>query len=301
MSSVLKALQRLEKQRSFEEISIRSDLNTVDASTVIRRKARRNHRSKRRRLIGLIVLVIGIGTLFVLAKTVFWNPHPDDDGTLPGKTISKIPELTTAPEVKKPVFISGALPQKPTAPISHTALPAESAQTKVTTGKQRSVVSKPATPLRTMPKSDRMAPAVFKPEKPSPQKAKAMPHQRADTSKSKVALKPVKAVTPFPRSPKDAIPGEHKKQSKRKKLKAKSSQTTPSEATKELGLKLQAITWLNNPQKRFTVINDSIIRTGEMVDGFRLTHIDKDQVTVEKDNRKWLLKFTRMDFLNATP
>jgi len=66
LSSVLKALQRLEKQRSFEENYIRSDLNTVDASTVIRRKAIRNQHSKRRRLIGLIVLVIGIGTLFAL-------------------------------------------------------------------------------------------------------------------------------------------------------------------------------------------------------------------------------------------
>jgi len=53
-------------------------------------------------------------------------------------------------------------------------------------------------------------------------------------------------------------------------------------------------TWLNNPQRRFTVINDIIIRLGESVDGFRLTRI-------EKDNRKWLLKFNRRNYSKAMP
>ncbi len=87
MSSVLKALQRLEKQHSFQEISIQSDLNTVDALTVIRRQAQQTRRSKRRRLIGLIVLVIGAGVVFALAKTVFWNPRTDSPMRLVKKKV----------------------------------------------------------------------------------------------------------------------------------------------------------------------------------------------------------------------
>ena len=285
MSSVLKALQRLEKQRSFEEISNRSDLNTVDAPTVIRRQARRNHRSKRRCLIGLIVLVIGIGVLFVMAKAVIQKHRPDVADTSPRKTVAVISELTSIPEIQKPVFVSDAHPPNPTAPISRTDSPP--VKKKVLTGKERLTALKPIPPSRTVPKSDRMMSPVRKTEKAFHQKTKTIP-QREDARKSQVTLKPAK-------------PDKHIKPPKRENLKAKSLQPIPSEAPEELDLKLQAITWLNNPEKRFTVINGSIIRLGGMVDGFRLMRIEKDQVTVEKDNRKWLLKFNRMDYSNVTP
>ncbi len=161
---------------------------------------------------------------------------------------------------------------------------------------------KPATSSRTLPKSNQAEPLVRKPAKPFPQKAKAI-SQRSDTHKSKIALKPAKTVTPFPKSTKTTSAKKPVSQSKVKpdNFSATPSQPSPSEAPKELGLTLQAITWLNNPQKRFTVINNSIIRLGEIVDGFRLTRIEEEQVTVEKDNQKWLLRFNRMDYLNATP
>jgi type IV secretory pathway VirB10-like protein len=287
LSSVLKALQRLEKQRSFEEISNRSDLNTVDVPTVIRRQARRNHRSRRRRLIGLIVLVIGIGVLFVMAKTVIQQPRPDVAGTSPRKTLAVISDLTIVPKIQKPVFVSDAHPPNPTAPISRTESPTTPVKKNVLTGKEDLAALKPAPPSRTVPKSDRMMSPVRKTEKAFHQKTKTIP-QREDARKSQVTLKPAK-------------PDKHIKPPKRENLKAKSSQPIPSEAPEELALKLQAITWLNNPEKRFTVINGGIIRLGGMVDGFRLMRIEKDQVTVEKDNRKWLLKFNRMDYSNVTP
>ncbi len=295
---MLKALQRLEKQNSFQEISIQSDLNTVDALTVIRRKARQTRRSKRRRLIGLIVLVIGAGVVFALAKTVFWNPRTDFTVTPPRKIAATISELTTAPEVKKPAFVPDTHLQKPTALTSHTDSPMRLVKKKVVTGQKHSPTLKPDTPPQPAPKSDRMTPLVRKPEKPIFQKAKAR-LQRADTGKSKVTLKPAKTVTPFPRSSKAAIPNKLIKQPKRKNLKPQPSQPKTSEAPQKLGLRLQAITWLNNPQKRFAVINNSIIRLDEMVDGFRLTQIEEEQVTVEKDNQKWLLKFNRMDYSNG--
>ena len=301
MSSVLKALQRLEKQRSFEEISIRSDLNTVDAPTVIRRQARQNHSYKRRRFIGLIVLVIGIGVLFAMAKTMIQNYRPDVASTSPRKTVARISELTIVPEMQKPASVSSTHSKKPTAPISRTDAPMAPVKQKVLTGKKHLAVFKSATPSRTMPKSDRMMSPVRKTEKAPSQKIKTIP-QREDVHKSKVTLKSTKPVTPFPRPPETAIPDKHikKKPPKRENLKVKSSQAL-SEAPKELDLKLQAITWLSNPEKRFTVINGSIVRLGGMVDGFRLVRIEKDQVTVEKDNQKWLLKFNRMDYSKVTP
>ncbi|MDM8553730.1 hypothetical protein QUF75_03240 [Desulfococcaceae bacterium HSG7] len=319
MSSVLKALQRLEKQRS--EIPKRSDLNPVDAPTVIRRQARQNHRYKRRRFIGLIVLVIGIGVLFAMAKTMIQNDRPDVADTPPRKTVARISELTIVSEMEKSASVSSAHPQKPVAPISrtdaptapvkksgiqkpavpisHTDAPMAPIKKKVLTGKERLAAFKPAPPSRTIPKSDRMMAPVRNTKKASSQKIKTIP-QREDVRKSKVTSKSTKPVTPFPSPSKTAIPDKQIKPPKRENLKVKSSQAL-SEAPKELNLKLQAITWLSNPEKRFTVINDSIIRLGGMVDGFRLMRIEKDQVTVEKDNQKWLLKFNHINYSNVTP
>ncbi|MDM8543219.1 hypothetical protein QUF90_19260 [Desulfococcaceae bacterium HSG9] len=339
MSSVLKALQRLDKQRSIPK---RPDLNTVDAPTIIRRQARQNHRYKRRRFISLIVLVIGIGVLFAMAKTMIQNDRPDVADTSPRKTVARISELTIVPEMEKPASSSAhpqkpavpisradsptapvkksgiqkpAVPiartdsptapvkksgiQKPVAPISRTDAPMAPVKKKVLAGKKPLAAFKPAPLSRTIPKLDRMKSPVRKTEKASSQKIKTIP-QRKDVRKSKVTSKSTKPVTPFPSPPETAIPDKQIKPPKRENVKVKSSQAL-SEAPKELNLKLQAITWLSNPEKRFTVINDSIIRLGGMVDGFRLIRIEKDQVTVEKDNQKWLLKFNHINYSNVTP
>jgi len=293
-------LQRLEKQRSLEINAVKSDLNTVDASTIIRRKVRRNRHSRRRHLIGIIVLVIGVGALFAMAKTMFWNSRHDKTGISERKTVATIAELTTESEVKKPVFVTDARPHQPTTPLSTTASPAQPVKKKEITGKKRSAALKPTASSRTLSKSDMTALTARKPEKSFPQKTKAMP-QKVDTHKNIIVPKPAKTATPVAISPKSTIPKKDIKQPRHNNFKTGSSQPIPSEAPKELGLTLQAITWLNNPRKRFTVINNSIIRLGEMVDGFRLMRIEEEQVTVEKDNRKWLLKFNRMDYTNATP
>ncbi len=56
-------------------------------------------------------------------------------------------------------------------------------------------------------------------------------------------------------------------------------------------MKLQAITWSKNPQKRIAVINNQILRQGEMVMGYRLDAINQDDVVLSDGGKKWQLLF----------
>ena len=56
-------------------------------------------------------------------------------------------------------------------------------------------------------------------------------------------------------------------------------------------IKLQAITWSKDPQKRIAVINNSILRQGEAVSGYRIDTINQDDVVLTDKERKWKLLF----------
>ncbi len=54
-------------------------------------------------------------------------------------------------------------------------------------------------------------------------------------------------------------------------------------------LKLHAIAWSKDPAKRMAVINNSITREGETVDGFSVVRIAQDEIVVRKDREQWRL------------
>jgi hypothetical protein len=56
-------------------------------------------------------------------------------------------------------------------------------------------------------------------------------------------------------------------------------------------MKLQAVTWSRAPQKRIAVINNRILREGDMVSGYFINSINQDDVTISRDGEKWRLLF----------
>ena len=60
---------------------------------------------------------------------------------------------------------------------------------------------------------------------------------------------------------------------------------------KDPEMKLQAITWSKDPQKRIAVINNSILRQGEAVSGYRIDAINQDDVVLNERGRKWKILF----------
>ncbi len=56
-------------------------------------------------------------------------------------------------------------------------------------------------------------------------------------------------------------------------------------------LKLQALAWSNDPDKRVALINDIVVKKGRYVKGYKVTHIGKDSVIVQSGGAKWTLRF----------
>lgn len=56
-------------------------------------------------------------------------------------------------------------------------------------------------------------------------------------------------------------------------------------------MKLQAVTWSRTPQKRIAVINNRILREGELVSGYLIKRINQDDVIVTLDGEEWKLLF----------
>jgi hypothetical protein len=56
-------------------------------------------------------------------------------------------------------------------------------------------------------------------------------------------------------------------------------------------MRLQAITWSKDPQKRIVVINNRILRQGETVSGYRIDTINLDDVVLIDAGDKWKLVF----------
>jgi len=60
---------------------------------------------------------------------------------------------------------------------------------------------------------------------------------------------------------------------------------------KDRDMKLQAVTWSRVPQKRITVINNRILREGDMVSGYLIKTINQDDVVLSQEGTKWKLLF----------
>ena len=56
-------------------------------------------------------------------------------------------------------------------------------------------------------------------------------------------------------------------------------------------MNLQAITWSREPQKRIAVINNRILREGDLVSGYFINTINQDDIVISRDGEKWKLAF----------
>ena len=56
-------------------------------------------------------------------------------------------------------------------------------------------------------------------------------------------------------------------------------------------MKLQAITWSKDPQKRIVVINNRILHQGDAVSGYLIDTINQDDVLLSDAGEKWKLLF----------
>ena len=72
---------------------------------------------------------------------------------------------------------------------------------------------------------------------------------------------------------------------------AQSSQAPQYSRLQNTDITLQAIAWAPEPAKRIAVINGSIVREGETIEGFTLMRIRKDDIVLNDGRKTWQLNF----------
>ena len=253
MSSILRALKKLENEPRHLEENQPLDSKFVPLAET---EPQRTFRS-----ISMLVLGGGIVCgLVVLAGLWLLSEKPQSPPPQISQSSSR-PDESRAPEFdsnkaqtvsEKPVMKTPVTPKK-----------VEQVRLAEPTG-----LEEPA--LRTIKEEYFPAAEVQTPKE-------AIPTQEFSSEKSsekieKPAEKPVVASGSIPISPQKTVEPEIPK-------------------LKDPGMKLQAITWSKAPQKRITVINNRILREGEMVSGYIIKTINTDDVVLTLDGEKWKLLF----------
>jgi hypothetical protein len=91
--------------------------------------------------------------------------------------------------------------------------------------------------------------------------------------------------------------GESARTSPPKADAVKSSSASPPEKSTQYSrlqsaeLILQAIAWAPEPSRRIAVVNGSIVKEGDSVDGFTLMRIRKDDIVLNDGRKTWQLEF----------
>ena len=67
----------------------------------------------------------------------------------------------------------------------------------------------------------------------------------------------------------------------------------PIRSANESNLKLQAIAWSSNPAKRMAVINGQIVHEGGIVEMATIKHIGKNEIVIIKGSEKWRQLFRK--------
>jgi hypothetical protein len=159
----------------------------------------------------------------------------------------------------------------------------------------QTALEKPAKPLMAQPETPEKIEQVREPE-PAGLEKPAFRTIKEDISSVEVQT-PDKTV-PTQITPSLKTGGQISKPDEKPAVASVSTPVTPPKTValeiprlKDPDMKLQAVTWSRAPQKRIAVINNRILREGEMVSGYLISKINQDDVVLSLDGEKWKLLF----------
>jgi hypothetical protein len=252
LSSILKALKKLDREPA-EKVEIRPLAQTLDTAKVIISPP-----EKRRslRIIYLVALVLIIGTGGMLFRNLlFNNPASEQKVPAPGKAGDKAvtPNMPDQ-DVVKPVRLEK---QKPLAADS---------------GRQDSKEAIPG--AVDQGRAQHQAGVFVGKEQDSTKKP-----DKTGNGITRVEIVP---AADFHKNIGATVKAENEHQ----------RQERPELPRLDYSiLRLQAVTWAVDPQDRFALVENAIIRKGESVKGYVVDSIHENHVVVRKGSEKWRVEF----------
>lgn len=283
MSTILRALKKLEQDKETLEAKGLSGLAATAAASLDNRRA---DRSKRLRRLGFAAAA-GVVFLGVAGAAVYFFVQSRSSAPPPSPAVRTIPERPTDRQPSRPDPI-GDRTHPAVSPTHRASAPARS--------------EPPATPKPTPPDSPARTPttgtmATVKPRMPDWVESDAS--TRPDTSgRAPSSAEPVKSPTATTR------PAESKA---RRTISAPPSKSPPAapadtrasddarfsaaERLRDNRLKIQAIAWSPIADECMAVINSHIVHEGSTVEGFSVIAIRPDDVIVKEQGRLYRVVF----------
>lgn len=259
MSSILKALKKLERDPP-EQDSYQPWTEQIDHKKAVTGRAGKIWRAaKLWRSVPLVLLLAALGWFGFSQK-------------------QRLFDWVSAPKSSENHSSAGSNPgaeQEPKANDRSSSKPPPVSPTSKNTN--RYAKAEPSTPTgKTSPQAKPAAPPAKKPIAPQ--------------SNSPITpVKPATAVSRDAPTRKNAVSVASSTASK------KASRSTKPQDTlsrfRESSLKLQAIAWSDDIERRLAVINGRILRQGESVEGFLIKQIRQDDVVVSNGKQSWKLEF----------
>lgn len=260
MSSILRALKKLESTPQHAQETPPLDSKFVPLADTGRQKTPTK----------ILAIVIGSGLVCGLVILAGWwllpekTPPPLEPHQIVEQGQVPAPAIPAAPRESAPVQPAAAPVSLPK-PATKTALPPQSAAESpqpmpVTT----------AQPPRPAPEPE--AGEILHVEEPAPpvlqEAVPPAPATAAQPPTEKIVAADKDTAKVVPPAPKREIP-----------------------LLNDPDMKLQAITWSKDPQRRLVVLNNHILHQGEMVNGYHIDAINQDDVVISNKGEKWKLVF----------
>lgn len=250
MSSILKALKKLENEASTES-DIGSSPRQFHTKTSMQKRVQTDRFSNKRLSIIITSLILLVGTGLIIT----FKPWEKQQASMPTTDLKA--ELTpAAPAETKTRTPSLKQERSPSINDSETFAPLNKA------------VKKPALPAQTLKNES--------------------PELLVKTETDPIQMTGVFEGKPASRQPMNKSPlASEKEQAPEQKEDNAQFALIPVKQASESKLELQAIAWSGRPEKRMAVINGHIVHEGDFVERSAIKHIGRNEVVFMKGDEEW--------------
>jgi hypothetical protein len=280
LSSILKALKRVETE-SPPLPTYQSQSRPIDPKQALNSKTKKRWHLRRIIFLLLILAVIvgGAAVVFsqrdlLIAGLSLLFPPDTPPGHKPvenrtGIYRAKIPTATPTPTQPQRQVTRRPVGQiKPPAPTGRD----KKFQARSTSGNRRSA-DRTAVPRQAASTSRSPQPKPKAKVNPLPKRV-TRPSSTASLKKTKTEKKP-QTVRPAAKRPQSVRPEPRQRYDR----------------INDDNLKLQALAWSDDADRRMVVINGHIVHEGESVDGYQILKIREEDVIIQQGGKSWKLEF----------
>lgn len=280
LSSILKALKRVEAESPPPQ-SYQSLPGPIDSKQALNSKTKKHWRLRKLCLLFLILLTIGAATAALFSQRQLLIAHISSLFALdsPNGGVSKTNQ-PAAYRAKVPPPPSQAATKPPTTarqPNLQVNRPAPANRNKrfqaTTQPGNRQSASRPATSRRASIDAGKPAESRRLGENITPQQKPLSPP--AGSLKRAAAKRDVRSTAPAVQTQKPARPASR----------------ATYKRFEDDKLRLQALAWADDADRRMAVINGRIVHEGESVEGYQILKIREEDVIVNQGGTSWRLEF----------